>query len=92
MPDIDEDDSDETLTIRNCKFSYKCNKNWFELFDTKEKHIKFCSTCQHEVFYCRNDEELLEAIKINKCVCIETPYMKGHMLGMPDSEKIKKIR
>ena len=40
MPDIDEDDSDETLTIRNCKFSYKCDKNWFELFDTKEKHIK----------------------------------------------------
>ena len=89
MTEIFKEDLDESITIRNCKFAYKCNKNWFDLLDTKERYVKFCSTCQQEVFYCHTDAELAEAIKKNKCVCIETPFMTENILGMPATEKIK---
>ena len=92
MSDNFKEHIDETITIRNCKFAYKCDKQWFELLDTKDRNVKFCSTCQQEVFYCNTDEALVEAIKNNKCVCIETPYIAGRMMGMPNSEKIKKSK
>ena len=92
MSDNFKEHIDETITIRNCKFAYKCDKQWFELLDTKDRNVKFCSTCQQEVFYCNTDEALVEAIKNNKCVCIETPYLTVRTMGKPNSEKIKRSK
>jgi hypothetical protein len=59
------------LTIRNCLFSFKCTAIWEELEDTSEESIRFCQDCQKEVHYCANDDELVSAVRLNRCVAIE---------------------
>ena len=38
---------------------------------TKIHDVKFCQTCQREVYFCRTDQQLREAINLNRCVSIE---------------------
>jgi hypothetical protein len=59
------------LTIRNCLFSFKCTANWEELEDTSEESIRFCQDCQKEVHYCADDDELISAVRLNRCIAIE---------------------
>jgi hypothetical protein len=68
-------------TIRNCIFAYKCNANWSELIETKSASIKFCSSCQRKVHLCEDDYELVEAIKLNRCVSIPDPDGIGRLMG-----------
>lgn len=60
-----------TEFIRNCQFAFKCDKKWGHLQETKNKDVRFCDDCQREVFFCRTDQELREAIVLNRCVAIE---------------------
>jgi hypothetical protein len=55
-------------TIRNCKFAYKCDKDWDDLDDIGESDIRFCQTCQSEVHFCHDDDELVENVKLDHCV------------------------
>ena len=55
-------------TIRNCRFAFKCDKNWDDLDDIGESDIRFCQTCQNEVHFCNDDYELVENVKRNRCV------------------------
>ena len=73
--------NDENITIRNCKFAYKCEMKWDELDETEEDEIKFCRGCQKEVFLCETDEELTQSIKRNRCVAIFYPSREEHLLG-----------
>jgi hypothetical protein len=57
-------------TLRNCKFAFKCNKEWDRLSKTNEKNVRFCSACQQEVYFCKTDAELVECIQLNRCVAI----------------------
>ena len=59
------------LTIRNCIFAFKCSAIWDELEDTNDASIRFCQHCQKEVHYCADDEELVIAVRLNRCVAIE---------------------
>lgn len=59
------------LTIRNCVFAFKCAAVWDELEDTADESIKFCQDCQKEVHYCADDDELVVAVRLNRCVAIE---------------------
>ena len=62
-------------TIRNCVFGSKCNASWEgmrvikpgdEALDTGG--VRFCDTCQKEVYECTNNYELVENIRLNRCV------------------------
>jgi hypothetical protein len=66
------------LTIRNCLFSFKCTAIWEELEDTSEESIRFCQDCQKEVHYCADDDELISAVRLNRCIAIEKE--PGHKL------------
>ncbi len=59
------------LTIRNCVFAFKCTAKWEELDETADDSIKFCQECQKEVHYCSDDDELVTAVRLNRCVAIE---------------------
>ena len=59
------------LTIRNCIFAFKRNAVWEDLEDTQDESIKFCQDCQKEVHYCADDEELVAAVRLNRCIAIE---------------------
>jgi hypothetical protein len=72
---------EENTTIRNCIFSFKCEMKWGKLNETDDENIKFCDSCQKEVYFCNSDEELVEAIKRNKCVSIFKPFTYEEMLG-----------
>ncbi len=84
---MEYDEFDEEITIRNCTFAYKCTAKWDDMSETEDEKIKFCQSCQQEVVYCETDEELVVAVKRNKCVSIVTPYSNSQILGMPALKK-----
>jgi hypothetical protein len=58
--------TDSPLTIRNCVFSFKCNAQWEDLEEISSNdyvdpdQVRFCSTCQREVFLSETDEEIAQ--------------------------------
>jgi hypothetical protein len=62
-------------TIRNCILGYKCNASWNDMGVVRQadeasdiSSVRFCNTCQKEVFQCVNDDVLVENIRLNRCV------------------------
>jgi len=61
-------------TIRNCVFGFKCNASLEDMRIIKlgdealDGGVRFCDTCQKEVYECTNDYELVENIRLNRCV------------------------
>ena len=77
------------VTLRNCTFAYKCTQQWKNLEETYEEGIRFCHDCQKEVHYCEDDQELLESIKLNRCVAFsrnETIHEMGLIIA-PEYQK-----
>lgn len=71
----------EKLTIRNCKFAYKCTAKWDNLQETEDESIRFCDECQKEVFFCDSDDTLVSLVKLNRCIAILKPNSKEYLLG-----------
>ena len=57
-------------SIRNCRFAYRCAKNWTHLATTENPDIRYCADCQREVVFCHTDAELTSSIVLNRCVAI----------------------
>jgi hypothetical protein len=62
-------------TIRNCVFGFKCNASWDDMRiielgdeDSDIGGIRFCNTCQKEVYECTDDYQLVEHVRLNRCV------------------------
>jgi len=85
-------------TIRNCVLGFKCDVNWelmgnLEKFSEQGSEIKFCVRCQREVYESNSDEELLENIRLNRCVSFfqddpNEPY-SGRLTGEVIPREIK---
>lgn len=54
--------------IRNCSWGYSCDQKWEQLSLTHNTGIRFCGTCEKEVYRCETQEELAENITLNRCV------------------------
>ena len=71
--------------IRNCKFSFKCPRNWEGLKPTDNMHQRYCSECNEIVHFCYTPEDLMKAIQSDLCVAIannsanEGTYMLGRL-------------
>lgn len=71
--------------IRNCKFSFKCPKDWEALERTDSMHRRYCCECNEIVHFCYTPEDLMKAIQNNLCVAIsnvpsnEAPFMVGRL-------------
>lgn len=59
---------DENVSIRNCRFAFKCDKKWDDLDETRDTLIRFCNTCEKEVHFCEDDNELAQNVRLNRCV------------------------
>ena len=57
-------------SIRNCRFAYRCGKNWSNLAETENPDIRYCADCQREVVFCHTDAQLANSIALNRCVAI----------------------
>ena len=69
------------LTIRNCKFSYRCSAKWDDLQATDDDDVRFCNDCQKEVFFCDSDDILVAFVKLNRCIAIVKPKSNERLLG-----------
>ena len=71
--------------IRNCKFSFKCPKDWESLKPTDNMHQRYCEECKEIVHFCYTPEDLMKAIQNDLCVAIaNNPASEGpHMVGRP---------
>lgn len=60
--------------IRNCTFGYKCGQDWESLPDLRKSErgskIKHCSECNKDVYEAKTDKELIENIKLDRCIAI----------------------
>ena len=61
------------VNIRNCIFGIHCEAEWEAMQivrrnPDKGSDIKFCSSCQKEVYECNDDNEIAKNIKLNRCV------------------------
>jgi hypothetical protein len=65
------------LTIRNCVFSFKCDAKWENMQQDNSddyldsQNVRFCTTCQKEVFLSLTDEDLVRNVRLNRCIAIE---------------------
>jgi hypothetical protein len=77
------------MTIRNCVFAFKCNAKWEEMKVVSEDHIRdvevrFCDSCQKEVYFCSDDDELARNVRLNRCIAIERGDIYSSItLGLP---------
>ena len=59
---------DDGISIRNCRFAFKCEMKWDDLNETGDEDVRFCNSCEKEVHFCINDDELARAVRLNRCV------------------------
>ena len=50
----------ENTTIRNCTFAFKCEAKWEDLEEIDYDDVRFCNTCQKEVYFCHTDDDLIQ--------------------------------
>ena len=81
------------ITIRNCVFGFKCQQSWHDMDVPTPSYdrlyggeIRFCSGCDKEVYESLDDDELVENIKLNRCVLINRPTDAGPIQLMGDVE------
>jgi len=70
-----------SATIRNCKFAFKCSKQWDDLVLTAFDQVRHCNSCERDVFYCRTDADLADSIRLNRCIAVDLCE------AVPDLEK-----
>lgn len=59
-------------TIQNCPnfVPFRCPKKWSELKATPNREIRFCESCQTDVRFCANQDQLKHAVANGECVAI----------------------
>ena len=70
--------------INNCWWGYKCPQTWNSLKETLNPSIKFCYECKKDVFKTDSEEELIENIKLNRCM-----YFSESLLISEDEKNMR---
>ena len=60
------------FVVANCsyEFNFKCPKKWSSLSTTEDENVKFCDTCNKDVYKCNSKEELDSNISNGRCIAI----------------------
>lgn len=63
------------ITILNqLIFSNPCEKSWFNLSNTRDVNIKFCSDCGKNVYKVSNEEDYLKRKNLQQCVALDIEF------------------
>lgn len=65
------------IKIRNCIYGFKCEQIWDQMQFTKRENVRFCSSCEKEVFFVEKKGQLFKSIQLNRCVAIRTSTPEG---------------
>lgn len=76
--------------IRNCAVTFRrvCPQTWEGLRSTEEATIRFCDSCQREVFLCAADDEAVQHAKQGHCIAKPMPSrtnLRPVVLGRPET-------
>ena len=69
------------IKIKNC-FEFVCPENWNNFEKTDDENVRFCGSCEKQVFKATDKEILEELSKEKKCVAYfsgekDTPFIMG---------------
>jgi hypothetical protein len=88
----------ETINlIRNCmvRFRRVCPQTWEQLSSTSARAMRFCATCNREVFLCETDAEALEHAQAGHCIAKPMPDHSDPLnagatltLGVPEAPEV----
>jgi hypothetical protein len=69
---VDELYGNRSTNIENCPldFRFECPRQWLSLRPTGSADVRFCETCQRNVFLCRNNDEAIVHARSGRCVAI----------------------
>lgn len=59
--------------IINCEFEYKCPLQWSGLQKSENEDIRFCSSCEKNVYFAHSQSELDDLATAGKCVAFNQP-------------------
>lgn len=68
--------------ISNCLWGYQCSQTWGSLKKTLNPNIRFCFQCRKDVFKTASENELIENVKLNRCI-----YFSKSLLISDDDKK-----
>jgi hypothetical protein len=80
------------LTLRNCKFKFKCTQTWEGLEKTDDDTARRCNSCHEWVYLVKTDKRLVEAIKLNQCVAIEKEPEKIYVGSVRPPEEYNRMK
>ena len=71
----------KNIEIKNC-FEFICPENWNNFEKTDDENVRFCGSCEKQVFKATDKETLEELSKGKKCVAYfsgekDTPFIMG---------------
>ncbi len=58
--------------INNCKFSFKCPKDWSALTDEGVDNQRYCGSCKEQVHWCETQAEVDKAVSQGWCVAFSS--------------------
>jgi len=83
-----------TTTVQiSCTFEFQCTKQWDALKETSDKSVRFCDQCDHNVYFCTTDEQILKAGSEGKCIAYESNVVTDSdsisikLVGKPSTSK-----
>lgn len=61
------------VPIEKCsiRFKFLCPKQWQNLAPTSDATVRFCDTCQKNVYFCETIYEALDHAHAGDCVCVD---------------------
>ena len=84
------------IEINNYAFSFRCPLSGESLVKTDDPDVSYCELCKENVYSCATAKELKAAVKLGRCVEIQSPcndvVMQNIQRGRIDSSSLDQVR
>src|ERR1044071_6851142 len=64
--------------IVNCEFEYECPLKWEDFKKSADENIRFCNSCQKNVYFVDTQTELNKLAGEGKCVALDLAKKNKH--------------
>lgn len=58
----------------HCPMAYECSADWFQLRPTERHDVRHCTTCERDVHFCTDQQQLNDHAAQQHCVA----FYEGH--------------
>ena len=86
---IDEVYRYRATEIEDCplEFRLECPRKWLELYPTARPDVRFCASCDRDIYLCKDENEAIEHARLGRCIAVfravETECLDVGMFYMP---------